>query len=109
MLIAPWLIADFTGKPRDIKSPLFRILGLGGIMLAFVTQLIEHRPPAVMIFAQAFQAVILPAVVLPIIYLINKKTVMNEYTARARMNIMLVATLSFGLLTSYLAIAELLR
>lgn len=109
VLIAPWLIADFTGKPRNIKSPLFRVLGIGGIMLAFITQIIEQRPPAVMIFAQAFQAVILPAVVIPIIYLINSKQVMREYTAKARMNVMLVATLSFGLLTSYLAIAEVLR
>jgi len=109
VLIAPWLIADFTGQPRDIKSPLFRVLGLGGIFLAFVTQLIDQRPPSVMIFAQAFQAVILPAVVIPVIYLINSKKVMREYTAGARMNLMLVATLTFGLLTSYLAIAEVLH
>jgi len=109
VLIAPWLVADFTGRPRDIKSPMFRIMGLGGIMLAFVTQVIAQRPPAVMIFAQAFQAVILPAVVLPIIYLINKKSVMREYTAKVKMNVMLLATLAFGLITSYLAITEVLR
>ena len=107
VLIAPWLIADFTGRPRDIKSPLFRVLGIGGIMLAFVTQAIDQRPPAVMIFAQGFQAVILPAVVIPIIYLINKKDLMGEYTAKIKMNIGLVATLIFGLVTAYLALAEL--
>lgn len=42
VLIAPWLIADFTGRPRDIRSPLFRILGLIGILFGFVMHLLEH-------------------------------------------------------------------
>ncbi len=109
VLIAPWLIADFTGRPRDVKSPMFRILGIGGILLAFVPQFLEHRPPAVMIFAQAFQSFILPAVVIPIIYLINKKEVMKEYTAKPWMNVALSATLLFGLFTASLAVIEFLR
>ena len=107
VLIAPWLISDFTGRPRNIKSPLFRVLGGVGILIAFSAQFIEERPPAVMIFSQAFQAFILPAVVVPILVLINREGLMEGRTASTRMNGGLVAALLFSLLTAYLAVAEL--
>ena len=108
-LIAPWLIADFTGQPRDLQTPMFRILVLGALLLAFVTHFIEQRPPAVMIFSQAFQALILPAVVIPILYLLNCRQVMGEYRARFWMNLGLVLTLSFSLLTAFLGVTEVIR
>jgi len=107
ILIAPWLVCDYTGKPRDIHSPLFRILGFVGILFCFGMQFMEHRPPAVMVFSQAFQACILPAVVIPIIILINRKQVMNDHVANSKMNIGLVSVLLFSLMTTYFAIAEL--
>jgi Mn2+/Fe2+ NRAMP family transporter len=109
VLIAPWVIADFTGRPRDIRSPLFRILGLIGMLFAFVMHFIDQRPPSVMIFSQGFQALILPAVVVPIMILINRRSTMKAHTAGWKMNAGLAATFLFSLLTSYLAIAELLR
>jgi len=109
VLIAPWLIADYTSKPRDIKSPLFRILGIAGLFFGLGLQIIDERPPAMMIFSQAFQAFILPAVVVPILYLINKKSLMNEHRASIRMNIGIVCVLLFGILTSYFAVFELIN
>jgi len=108
VLIAPWLISDYTGRPRDIRSPMYRILGLGGILFAFGSQLLEQRPPALMVFSQAFQACILPAVVLPIFFLINSSAVMGKYRATMKMNIGLAAVLIFSLITTYLAISELI-
>ncbi|MBD3287337.1 hypothetical protein GF337_00900 [candidate division KSB1 bacterium] len=109
ILIAPWLISDYTGRPRDIHSPLFRILGLAGILFCFGMQFLEQRPPALMIFSQAFQACILPAVVIPILILINRKNLMNEHTADKKMNVGLAAVVLFSLMTTYLAIMELLQ
>jgi Mn2+/Fe2+ NRAMP family transporter len=108
VLIAPWLIADYTGQPRDIKSPLFRILGFVGILFAFGLQFIDERPPAMMIFSQAFQALILPAVAIPIFILINRAKLMNNNVPSQRMNLGIIAVILFGFLTSYFAIAELL-
>lgn len=108
-LIAPWLIADFTGQARDLRSPLFRTLGLAALLLAFVSQFLEQRPPAVMIFSQAFQAFILPAVVAPVLYLLNRRDVMGEHRASRSMNVGLVLSLLFSLLTAFLAVAELVR
>ena len=108
ILIAPWLVADYTGRPRDIKSPMFRILGFIGILFAFGLQFIDQRPPAMMIFSQAFQALILPAVAIPIFILINRSDLMQKHTPGKRMNAGIVAVILFGFLTSYFAIAELL-
>ena len=107
VLIAPWLIADFTGRPRNIRSPLCRILGLVGILFGFGMQFMERRPPAMMIFSQGFQACILPVVVVAILLLLNRKSLMEEHRAGTWMNIGLLATLAFGLLTSYFAVVDL--
>lgn len=108
VLIAPWLVADFTGRPRDLRSPLFRTLGLLGLLFCFTMQFIERRPPSMMIFSQAFQALILPAVIVPILILINRKDLMRGHAAGPGMNAGLVAALVFGLVTAYFGLAELM-
>jgi len=107
VLIAPWLICDYTGRPRNLRSPLFRILGLVGILFAFGSQFLSQRPPALMIFSQAFQSCILPAVVVPIFILINSRKIMKERVAGPWMNAALAGVLLFSLWTTCLAIMEL--
>ncbi len=107
VLIAPWLICDYRGTKRDMRSPLFRILILIGILFGFGMVFLEQRPPALMIFSQAFQACILPAVAIPIFILINRAPLMKDHKAGLLMNIALVAVILFSLITSYFAIVEL--
>lgn len=107
ILIAPWLICDYTGRERNIRSPLFRILGLIGILFSFGMQFMDQRPPAMMIFSQAFQAVILPAVAIPAFILINNKNIMKEDAADTKMNIGLIAVILFSLSTAYFAVVDL--
>jgi Mn2+/Fe2+ NRAMP family transporter len=106
VLIAPWLISDYTGKERNIYSPMYRILTLIGVLFGFGMQFIHTTPPLLMVFSQAFQALILPAVAIPVYILINRKNVMNEYVAGTKMNIGLLAVIIFSLITSYFAIAD---
>lgn len=106
ILIAPWLISDYTGKERNIHSPMYRILGLVGILFGFGMQFISTTPPLLMVFSQAFQALILPAVAIPILILINRKSLMKEHTAGTRMNLSLIAVALFSLITAYFAIAD---
>ncbi len=108
VLIAPWLISDYTGKPRNVHSPLSRWLMFGGIVFAFGSVFLEQRPPALMIFSQAFQACILPAVAIPIFILMNRKKVMDSYVANWKTNLGVIAVILFSFLTSYYAIVELL-
>lgn len=106
VLIAPWLISDFTGKPRDIRSPMFRILILIGLFFAFGSVLLKQTPPIIMVFSQAFQAAILPAVAIPVFYLINRLDIMGAHKASAKMNIGLVGVIIFSLITTYIAISS---
>ena len=108
ILIAPWLISDITGQPRDIKSPMYRILGGIGLLFSFGLQIIEQAPPAMMIFSQAFQACILPAVAIPILLLIMNKNLMGAHTARRNMIIGLIAVIIFSLVTTYFAVIDLI-
>jgi len=108
ILIAPWLICDYAGIPRDLKSPMFRILGLIGILFGFGLQFFDQRPPAMMVFSQAFQACILPAVAIPIFILINRKSLMMSHKSDPKMNIGLIAVIVFSIITTYFALADLL-
>lgn len=104
VLIAPWLISDYRGEPRDIKSPMYRILIIIGLSVAFCAVFLEKSPTILMIFSMAFQAAILPAVAIPIFMLLNKKDIMNENKASLTMNIGLVIVIAFSIITTYLAI-----
>ena len=106
VLIAPWLICDYMGKERNIHSPLFRILGFIGILFCFGMQFMEQRPPALMVISQAFQACILPAVVVPIWILMNRREVMGEHIAGRKMNIGIALVFIFSLVTTYFALVE---
>ncbi len=108
VLIAPWLLADYNEKPRNIHSTQSRILIFVAMLFAFGTIFLEQRPPALMIFSQAFQAMILPAVAIPIFLLINQKETMKKHSASVRENIGLVAVIIFSIVTTYFAITELL-
>ena len=106
-LIAPWLIADYTGKPRNLKSTQSRLLILGAMLISFSSVFLEQRPPALMIFSQAFQACILPAVAIPIFIFLNRKDMMGQHLASKKENIWIIAVIVFSLFTTYFAIAEL--
>jgi Mn2+/Fe2+ NRAMP family transporter len=109
VLIAPWLISDYTGKERDIRSPMYRILGLIGVLFGFGMQFMDTTPPLLMVGSQAFQAIILPAVAIPVFILINRKVIMHEHRAGPIMNLGIAGVVLFSLLTSYFAIIDFLR
>jgi Mn2+/Fe2+ NRAMP family transporter len=108
VLIAPWLVSDYTGKPRNIQSTMFRVLIGIGLLFAFGSIFLEQSPTILMVFAMAFQAIILPAVAIPVCILLNKKDIMNKNKASLKMNIGLGAVIVFSLITTYFAIAEFL-
>lgn len=105
LLIAPWLLADYLGWERDVQSPMFRICIVVGLLFAFGSVFIDQPPPVIMVIAMALMAFILPAVAIPIYYLLNKKELMKEdqYMPSRLWNGGLIAVILFSLLTSYFA------
>jgi Mn2+/Fe2+ NRAMP family transporter len=106
VLIAPWLISDYRGTPRNIHSTQSRLLIFGALLFTFGTVFMDERPPALMVFSQAFQACILPAVAIPIFILINNKKLMKKHKARIKMNIGIIAVILFSLITSWFALID---
>jgi Mn2+/Fe2+ NRAMP family transporter len=106
ILIAPWLISDYTGMPRNIHSPMYRILGLAGILFAFGMQFLNTTPPLLMVFSQAFQALILPAVAIPVLILINRRALMKDHAGGRWLNAGLAGVVLFSLMTAWFAVAE---
>jgi len=80
ILIAPWLICDYMNIPRNIRSPLFRILGAIGILFGLFVPVFGGRPVWIMIASQAFQATIMPMVTITMIILLNRKDIMGRLT-----------------------------
>jgi manganese transport protein len=107
VLIAPWLICDYSGLPRNIRSPLFRTLIFFGLLFGLGRIFLKQNPPALMIFSQAFQACILPAVAIAIFILINRKETMKNHTAMFWMNAGLIGVILFSLVTTFFAVYEL--
>ena len=107
ILIAPWLICDYTGKERNIQSPLFRWLGLAGILFSFGFLIMTEKPPGLMIFSQAFQACILPAVAIPVYFLLINKGLMKNNAPSFKFKLGLVAVILFSILTTYFAVIDL--
>lgn len=105
VLIAPWLVADYMGWERDIRSPMFRVLIVAGLICAFGSVFLEQTPPVLMVISQAFQATILPAVAIPVFYLLNKKELVgSQYLPSTKWNVGLITVILFSLITTYFAI-----
>ena len=85
---------------------MYRILGFIGLLFGLGMQFLEARPPIVMVFSQAFQALILPAVAIPVLILINNKMLMGNNRSTRKFNIGIIAVILFSLITSYFAISD---
>ncbi len=97
VLLAPWLIADFTGRPRDMKSTSSRLLVLGGVLLGLVVPVFGGRPVFVMILSQAAASVATPLILLLMLILINREAVMGTHRASPVRNLTMGLVLIFTL------------
>lgn len=107
ILIAPWLVCDYAGKERNMQSPMFRWLGLIGILFGFGFLIMEEKPVGLMVFSQAFQACILPAVAIPIYFLLKDQKLMKNHKMKLSFKIGIIAVILFSLVTTYFALADL--
>jgi manganese transport protein len=106
ILIAPWLVSDYTGRERKIQSPMFRWLGFIGILFSFGFLIMKEKPVGLMVFSQAFQACILPAVAIPVYFLLKDQKLMLNHKMKMGFRIGLIAVILFSLVTTYFALVD---
>lgn len=104
ILMLPWLICDYAETKREMTLPKYRIMVFLISLMGLVVPLFGGRPVLVMLISQSFNVVILPATVLCILYLSNRKDLMGEHKSRMRTNIALVVVFLFSLVIAYIAL-----
>lgn len=97
VLFLPWILCDYGGTKRDMTRPRYRLIVLLMSLLGLIVPIFKAPPVLVMLVAEAFGTVILPATVLSILYLGNKKRVMGKYTNGPVSNLILGMILLFSL------------
>ncbi len=95
ILLAPWLIADFNDRPRNMKSTSSRLLVLFGVLLGLVVPVFGGRPVLVMIISQAMAAIVTPLVLALMLYIYNKKVIMGGDTLGVASNVTMGLILLF--------------
>lgn len=108
-LITPWLLRDYKGKMESMKLPKYRIIVFVMLLLGLVVPLFHASPVFVMVASQAFGALVLPATVLCIFYLTNKKSIMGNYTNGKLDNVILSFILIFSLIMGGIGINGFLK
>lgn len=78
VLLLPWLLCDYNQSKRDMTLPRYRMIVLAISLLGLIVPVFKAKPVVIMIASQAFGVLLLPATVLCIIYLGNRKDVMGE-------------------------------
>ncbi|SER18699.1 Nramp family divalent metal transporter [Neolewinella agarilytica] len=104
VLMLPWLLCDYNQSEREMTLPKYRIMVFLISLLGLVVPIFDARPVFVMIVSQAFNAVILPATVLCIFYLGNRKDLMGAYRNGKVTNGILLLILLFSIFTSVVGV-----
>ncbi|MDN5217135.1 Nramp family divalent metal transporter [Fulvivirgaceae bacterium BMA12] len=89
VILAPWLLADYNNKPRNMRSTSSRLLVLFGVALGFVVPVFGGRPVFVMIISQALAAIATPVVLGLMLILINRPSIMGGYKASRQRNLLM--------------------
>ncbi|WP_179318909.1 NRAMP family divalent metal transporter [Winogradskyella helgolandensis] len=104
LLLFPWLIADYSGKPRNMKKPLFKLIVVLVALSGLIVPVLGGKPVWILIASQAFSPFVMPLITLFLIILLNKSELMKTYKTSIWMNIALGATFVFNCYMLYVSI-----
>jgi Mn2+/Fe2+ NRAMP family transporter len=95
ILLAPWLIADITNRPRNMRRGYNRAIALFTVSLGLIVPIFGGRPVLIMIMSQALAAIATPVIVLLMLLLQNKKGVMGDYRPGLKFNMIMIVIFLF--------------
>jgi Mn2+/Fe2+ NRAMP family transporter len=104
LLLFPWLIADYSDSPRDMKRPLFKAIVVGVALTGLMIPILGGKPVWILIASQALSPFIMPLITLFLIILVNNKDLMKSHTPRLGINLALGATLIFNIYMMFVAL-----
>jgi len=104
LLLFPWLIADYSGTPRNMKRPLFKAIVVIVALSGLIIPILGGKPVWILIASQAFSPFVMPLITIFLIILLNKTEIMKTHKAKLGMNIALGATFIFNCYMLFIAI-----
>lgn len=108
ILIAPWLISDYTNSGINPSSRISRLFVSIGVLISLVGPYINTKPVFLMIITMALLAVILPFSIISITILLNQKYI-GEYKNSVIMNFACIGAIVFSIIMSYYGVIGLLE
>lgn len=104
MLLAPWMICDYKGIPRNPKATWFRVVALLALAQAPIGTLLGMKPVSLMIATQALSSIAMPFLSIYILIAINNSEIMKEHKAGWLLNAGCFATLIFSTFMAYFSL-----
>ena len=104
-LLAPWFLADYEGKARDMTSTRSRVLVFLAALISLSVPIFGGKPVLITIIAQAGIAVVSPLALILMLILINRRGVMGEFTASKGRSALLIVIILFTILMAIAGIA----
>jgi Mn2+/Fe2+ NRAMP family transporter len=103
-LLGPWLLCDYMGVPRNLKSTRLRVLVLATASVGFVVPIFGGSPVPIMIASQAISPLVMPLIVALVTIMLLRKDIVGEHKNGFLMNAGLGITLVFCLYILYLSV-----
>jgi Mn2+/Fe2+ NRAMP family transporter len=108
-LLFPWLLCDYWGSKRDLKSPLLRTFVFCIAISGLLVIILGGKPVFLLILSQALSPLSMPIIITLLLWLLNKPQVVGPHKNSLVMNLGLVATLIFSLFMSFTSFYSLLN
>jgi manganese transport protein len=108
ILIAPWVISDFTDRKVNPGSKENRIFVIVGTFVALAGPYIGTKPVVLMILTMALLAIILPLSTIVITVLLNQKH-LGKLKANVLVNTALFATIIFSFIMAYFGVVGIIE
>lgn len=99
--LLPWLLNDYYGRGTSMRRIDYRVFVLLISLLGLIVPVFDAKPIVVMMASQAFGALILPATVICLLAVGNRKSLMKEHVFGIVTNLSLILVLGFALIMSY--------
>lgn len=109
VLLGPWLLADYSNKPRNMRTPIPRLMAFIMILLGLIVPVFGAPPVLVLLITQVGNIVITPLIIFLMLILQNKKELMGEHKTSPKLNLGIFIVFLFSVLMSIIGIVGVLN